>query len=298
VFAVALPPAELDVVHASDAALAAYGVPPRPDRERHADVYAKWKRAMTAHFTRQEGPLRIGRVHGNTALLRAKSAAGTKQNTTLYSGNWSGFIDLTSTTAYNQHTSLQSITADLYVPVVAAANCNSLEDSSAWAGIDGVTNSDVLQAGAEADVACGTPQTSDLWFEWAPYAENITPLAAQAGDEIYVQVWNTSATTGYAFIGNYRTGKAVEYVFGPPPGYSLVGNSAEWILEAATVNGSISTLPVYAPEQFTAASATSFAGTAYYPGSAGNDPADMVQNNTIVSVPVPTGKTSFVTIYQ
>ena len=65
------------------------------------------------------------------------------------------------------------------------------------------------------------------------------------GDEMFVEVWNNSATVGSAYLVNVTQQKAVSLSFDAPSGTKLVGNSAEWIMERPTVNGSFANLTNY-----------------------------------------------------
>ena len=62
---------------------------------------------------------------------------------------------------------------------------------------------------------------------------------------IYVEVWNTSATSGYAEIYNVTANTAVVYALTAPSGTKLVGNSIEWISERPGVGGGLATLTNY-----------------------------------------------------
>jgi hypothetical protein len=112
---------------------------------------------------------------------------------------------------------------------------------------------------------------------------------------MYVEVWNTSATQGYAYLVDYQQNKAVEYSLTPPSGTKLVGNSAEWIVEAPTVGGSLASLTNYISDYFSNCYAETWAGSAYYPGSTGATLLDMSTNGAssgVISFPTIESTTS------
>jgi hypothetical protein len=289
VSAVGGPPAGFDPVHATDAELKAYAMPPRPNPTTHPREYGNWKRAMLLVKTREIGEVTLtGRYHGPAAITGHHTDAS-RGNTINTSGNWSGFVNLNGLTSYNTSSSYSFITSDFVIPVVKKIVCNSQwVVSSQWVGIDGYSNADVLQAGTEADAYCNPtfgPSTSYYaWFEWYPYNEVRSSVQVSPGDDMYVNVWDTSPTTGYAYIENQNTGVAQEYYLTAPKGTSLIGNSAEWILEAPSNEGS-TTLADYNNDWFWGGSAFTFAGNVYVAGSPSSVQVNMVQGGKTVSVP-------------
>ena len=118
-----------------------------------------------------------------------------------------------------------------------------MELSSLWPGIDGNGSGDVLQAGVEVDAYSSGSYNSSFysaWIEWYPYAETrVSSPAINPGDVVFVEVWNISATQGYAYFYNYSTQTGAEYYLAAPAGTKLKGNSIEWIVESPTVNGTL-----------------------------------------------------------
>jgi hypothetical protein len=150
-------------------------------------------------------------------------------------------------------------------------------------GVSGGQFGDVLQAGIEFDATCSQTLYS-AWYEWAPWPEvRISNVPVSPGDDVYVAVWDTSATSGHAYIANYNTNIATTVNFGPPPGYSLIGNCAEWIVERPTVNGVLATLTNYNQDVFWFSSSWTFNGgwlPNYVPGSPGATFYTMLDNNS------------------
>jgi len=240
--------------------------------------------------TREIGEVTLtGRYHGPAAIIGHHTDAS-RGNTINTSGNWSGFVNLNGLTSYNTSSSYSFITSDFVIPVVKKIVCNSQwVVSSQWVGIDGYSNADVLQAGTEADAYCnpdfGPSTLYFAWFEWYPYGESRTSLQVSPGDDMYVNVWDTSATTGYAYIENQNTGVAQEYYLTAPSGTRLIGNTAEWIVEATSNGGVVGTLADYNNDWFWGGSAFTFAGNVYVAGSPSSVQVNMVQGGKTVSVP-------------
>src|SRR5208282_6716625 len=99
------------------------------------------------------------------------------------------------------------------------------------------------------------------------------------------EVWNTSSTQGYAYFVNYQTNEAGSIGFNPPSGTSLIGNSAEWVVERPEVGGSLATLTNYVWDNLTYCYAYTWAGTKWEPGSTGSNLIVMETGGTHISFP-------------
>jgi hypothetical protein len=302
------PPAGFDALRATDAELAAFALPPRPDARTAPDAYAKWVHAMSIHTTRMLAPLQVTTIyHGparGTGTRRTDAAVGTIGNIATYtSSNWSGDVNLNKLTKYNASTSFYYILSDFVVPVVKNASCDGTYDySSQWDGIDGWGSGDVLQAGTEADAYCSGGSTGlyyAAWIEWYPYSESrISGFTVNPGDDMFVEVWNTSSTVGYAYLENLSTGQTAEYELTPPSGTQLIGNSAEWIVERPEVGGALATLADYTLDYHSSGAAYSFKGTQYLPGSTSSFLVDMYNGSTELSAASLLGTGAVEYIYQ
>ena len=310
VFEIPAPPADFDYIHATDAQLAAYAVPPRPNPDRDRKSYAAWKRAMLMHPTRVTGPVRIipgsaGHASGISSRINKKLDGTIEKAAT--SPNWSGEIDyLPNVHSFDSKASFTSVNANLYAPAAnwVANNCGNHEDVLTWVGIDGwyAVNA-LVQAGAGTSVYCSPkPSVTFTWAEFLPYGLGYLPLAAAPGDEIYVHVWANSATSGFAYVQNYSSNQAVQVTLSAPTGAQLVGNTAEFITEAEEyfINGKdvVDLLPSYSTLYFPYAGALTGSGAAYNLNSPNEFGVAMTQNNKTVSVPTKTGASSFFTTYQ
>ncbi len=257
-------PVGFNPLTASSTALAAAGVPPRPDAARDAAGYANWQRAVTS------GAKRIMPVLRRVDMRHKPRISNGTQTTT----NWSGYaLVRNSVTSYGA-TSFYYLVTDFVVPVAQQAfgTCTGGWVYSAyWAGIDGYSNNDVLQAGTEADAYCSGGYTSSeyyAWYEWYPANEvQITNMTVSPGDDMYVEVWSGSATVGDAYIVDFTKNVSVSVEFDAPRGTALVGNSAEFIVERPEVGNSLSNLMNYVLGYWVGTQAYDFYGDPSSPGA-------------------------------
>jgi Peptidase A4 family len=174
------------------------------------------------------------------------------------SGNWSGYVETGS--------GYTSASASWTVP---SASGNGY--SSAWVGIDGDGNSDLIQTGTESD-ANGQYYA---WWEILPAAETpIDSISVSPGDSMTASVAKESGSTWKIDITDNSNGES----FSTEQRYSGPGESVEYIQEAVEVNGSISPMPKY--------STFSFSGLTVNGGSpnlTSDDAMNCVQNGTTVS---------------
>lgn len=248
---VAPPPAGFNPLTATANERQMYGVPPEPDAVHAPSAHALWAQSM-AHFsdprdTNVEVKVISDRFNGpNRPAGRPTQQANGQISTT--SSNWSGTAVFSSGTPF----STEAILGIFNVPAahVALGTCtDTWVYSSQWVGVDGYNNSDVFQAGVEADAKCSGNTTTPLysaWIEWYPYAETqVSSPVINPADELLVEVWNTSSTTGYAYFHDVSTGVIAEYALDAPGGTTLAGKSVEWIVERPGVNGGLATLTNY-----------------------------------------------------
>jgi len=305
------PPAGFDVLTASDEELAYHGFPPRPNQNTEPKAYATWSKAMQHSLKRIvpkleqtaifHGPAKQAKA-ANAASLENEVSLANQPSNTSYSYNWSGYVDFSGATSYGAK-SYYFLVNDFTVPVAEqafGACTNGWDWGSAWNGIDGWGSPDVLQAGIEFDAYCalgGAVRSTyySAWYEWYPYSEvRIGGFPIAPGDDIFVEVWHTSATQGYAYLVNYNNNQSVEVGFTAPSGTTLVGNSAEWVVERPSVGGSLTNLTNYIMDPFWDAYAYTANYAAFY-DIAGATPVDMLDNNgKVISYPEYEGIYTFV----
>jgi hypothetical protein len=266
------PPKGFDPVTASDVDLEAYGLPPRPDPSAPRE-YETWMRMMSKPHIRLASPL-LRQTTIEHGPARNVSAGASVSDTTNYWGsdNWSGYVISGANGTFKQNNS--TVWTEYEVPTAQQAfgSCDGTWwYSSQWVGMDGFRTSDVLQAGTNADAYCelGKSTLYDVWYEWYPYPQvTVTNFRVTPGDWVFVEVWYTkSAPQGHMFFLDETEQLATSIGFNPPPGTTLVGNSAEWIMERPTVNGSLPNLTNYFADVFSSNGAQPSSGVDYYPGT-------------------------------
>ena len=292
------PPASFNPLTAPAEDLALYGFPPRPDAAKSPETFATWQKAMVASQKHTIPTLQQTNIFHGPAQSKA-SATNTSN-----SYNWSGYVLTNKATTYSA-SSYYFLISDYVVPLAEQAfgACTGGWDySSTWAGIDGWSNGDVLQAGTESDAYCSGGSRAayySAWFEWYPFSETrIGGFPVSPGDDLFVEVWSTSNTAGHAYIVNYNTNQYVNIAFAAPAGTHLVGNSAEWVVERPGVNGSLATLTNYISDVLWNADAYDFyyhAGSPGAPGTSTSIPVDMLDNSgNLISYPTLIGPAAFV----
>ena len=302
------PPAGFDPIAASDEELAYHGFPPRPNQSAQPKAYATWVKAMKASRVRVvpnleqttifHGPVKQANIVNPTAV-ESDPLLSTQASNTSYSNNWSGYVDFSGATSYGS-SSFFYLVNDFVVPVAEQAfgACTGGWDwGSAWNGIDGWGSPDVLQAGIEFDAYCsGNNRASyySAWYEWYPYGQvRLGSFPIAPGDDVFVEVWHTSSTQGYAYLVNFNTNLSVQVGFTAHPGYPLLGNSAEWVVERPSVGGNLTTLTNYMMEPFWDTYAYTETYKFYDIDEA--TPVDMLNNSgSVISYPEYLGTESFV----
>ena len=176
----------------------------------------------------------------------------TTNPTSMASSNWAGY--------YVSPGSFKAITGTFTVPSLPAnqpAYCEGAQGSpgcslSEWVGIDGATNSSLIQAGVElTPQANGATEQIYPWWEILPNVQtNVSSLAIAPGDQITVNIFRTKSTNVWEIqIINDTTGNA----FSTEQPYNGPAASAEWIAEApSTTNQAILEVPTLSsPIEFT-----------------------------------------------
>lgn len=262
------PPApNFDPLTASPADLAKYGFPAMQDDPQHRERYRRVFSQIKKKLTYVEPTFRVNsdRFHGPR---KRQPTAGTETST-----NWSGGVVYAP-----KGQSFQWMEGDWVVPDVDAPTQGQWYYCASWIGIDGDGSGDVFQAGVECEVyRSGSSITRHIypWWEWYPISEvQITNLTVNPGDMITMILCSTQgvgSTTGTVYFTNRTTGASMSYALTAPAGTKLVGNCAEWIVEAPTVGGSQSALADYGEVFFSVCEAVTTPGNTTVNGGTGDN---------------------------
>ena len=221
------PPRGFDPRKASDKILEKHGFPHRPDPKAQPIAHAVWDRVLSR-------PLKIVKPTFEIvdAPRRARPRRPNQKDMDWSTSNWSGAVSMPASGAKFTMIAASWIVPSVVVPPTGAALPPATYTASVWVGID---DSDLLQAGTACQIdvgADGVPQpTYFAWFEWLPYNYVKLPsIPVGPGDEIHVAIIGSN-TTGSVYFANLTRNTATSFSVDPPPGTSLLGNYAEWILE-------------------------------------------------------------------
>jgi hypothetical protein len=151
--------------------------------------------------------------------------------------NWSGYV--VTPGSYPEAVGTFTVPA-----MTTAATCNGIgyEALSSWVGIDGSSNSDLIQAGI-GEVTDGVTDCSPgaglyelyAWWEILPAPNTVitawddgTPATVNPGDQVTVAIWEANSGEWYIQLTDDTTGETftTEHAYGGP------ADSAEWVLEA------------------------------------------------------------------
>lgn len=278
------PPAGFEPIQASDEELARFGYPPRPDSDRAPRAYAAWQRAVTASGVRVVPELEVTDTVAGSNRAVPEQAAGSQPKS---SYNWSGAVVTSGATTYNSASTFYYVAADYVVPAARQEYgiCDGGWDREmTWVGIDGWGSADVVKAGTESDGFCnktGTATRYYAWFAWYPNATTtIKNFPIHPGDDIFVEVWHTSPTSADVYMVDYQANQHVSFGFTAPKGVSLIGNSAEWVIERPLVNGKLATISTYVSEYFSICAAVTENHAEYHPNSKSSFLLDMVDTDS------------------
>jgi hypothetical protein len=183
------------------------------------------------------------------------------------SGNWSGYALSGSKKAYRR------ISANWIVPFVRPYSGSSY--SSAWIGIDGFSNNNLIQTGTGHDFTNGKAQYY-AWWEILPASVTVIPLPVHPGDHIRAIITKRNRSKWLICLRNLTR----NWTFHTLQRYNGPETSAEWIVEAPQVDDSISRLARISPIAFTC-----YRVNGKNPKLTPAEGGVMIQNNIVVSIP-------------
>jgi Peptidase A4 family len=153
--------------------------------------------------------------------------------TAAYSTNWSGYAQAVSTSTGPY----KAVVSTWKVPTVTEPKTGD-QYSSDWVGVDGFSNSTLVQCGTEADNIGGTA-VYDAWTEILPANEVvISGLTIHPGDTIMAYVKEISANRWRMNVTDETTGVSG----GRTVSYTTPMTSAEVVHERPTVGSSLASL--------------------------------------------------------
>jgi hypothetical protein len=224
------PPTGWDPDKASDRERTLFGYPRCP--VEFPDLVSRWTRKLRDKPYKFIEPQFKPRVSRRKSLPRFPKEHGTQT-----SGNWAGaYVTPPEGTTFKWVESSWRFPQS-YLPGGAQDNVEYF--ASTWIGIDGVNGSgDILQAGCDSDISTSgrAPQHQyNPWWEWWPAGSFwITNLTFSPGDEISLLICATQgdSASGAVFFSNNTTNTGGFFHATAPAGTNLLGDSAEWIVEA------------------------------------------------------------------
>jgi Peptidase A4 family len=272
------PPEGFDPVKADDRALLAHGYPGRPEDPA---LLERWEHVLRRPI-RWIQPTFRSMPHKRRRLPRA--VAGTAHGTET-SDIWSGaVVHARSGDSFNWIEAEWTV-PNAYPPHGAVPGV--WYSASTWIGIDGIDGSgDVLQIGCDSDVMTflfGTQRQLNPWWEWYPAGSFwISNLPVAQGDTMdgLICVKPGSVTAATMYLLNVTSGVGASFQATAPPGTTLAGNSAEWVVERLEIDTNTPELARYGDVYFDSAYAGTVAG-AQLDASAGNVINMIDSGNTI-----------------
>ncbi|OKP75749.1 hypothetical protein A3842_19235 [Paenibacillus sp. P3E] len=206
---------------------------------------------------------------GTRPCITDKSHAGRAQSTGFgwTSGNWSGYA------ISGKRASFRRISGEWTVPFVKPTSSPTY--SSAWIGIDGFRNSSLIQTGTGHESINGVLHYY-AWWEILPAAETVIPLPVSPGDHMRASIVKLSSGKWRITLCNLSK----TWTFRTVQRYSGPQTSAEWILEAPQVGGSIGGLAKMSPTRFFCCRVNGKS-----PRLTPADGGIMVQNKATVAIP-------------
>jgi hypothetical protein len=249
-----LPPPGFNPLTAAPRLLQRYGLPKRPDAKSAPELLKSWEAAFAGPRTWITPEFREmkGKYHGPARRPRQqahlKRAGVSVANAT--SENWSGSVAFPPVGQTFTWVAGQWTVPNPYPPGLGQFY------ASEWIGIDGWKSGDVLQAGTETQVVnlLGKDFSARVvyaWWEWYPaYEVAITNLPVSPGDIMSCLIHVNSISTASVIVQNQSSNVTTLFTITAPSGTTLVGESAEWIVERPTVNKVLTKLADYKVDYF------------------------------------------------
>lgn len=184
------------------------------------------------------------------------------------SSNWSGYARAGDKAKFRR------ISAEWNVPFVLPSSKSSY--SSAWIGIDGYENSNLIQTGTGHDWVNGQASYY-AWWEILPDVETVIPFPVSPGDRIRATIYKINRTRRWCITLHNLT---QSWTFRTVQQYTGQQSSAEWIVEAPSVGSCISKMAKITPVTFKCCRLNGCS-----PGFIAKEKGIMIQQKQVVSIP-------------
>jgi hypothetical protein len=246
----------------------------------------------------------LGAVTGGSTSAGTTTAASSSP--CWQSSNWSGYMVTTAATSGctpATGVTYSSVSGTWTVPTVTGSSGGGLLGgltgandtySALWTGIDGVNDSNLIQAGTEQDVVGGSAQYG-AWWEILPAPETVIPsITVHPGDAISVTIAEGASPCSsgqwlIALTDSIADSQGRGAPFTTCQSYAGQQTSAEWIVEAPLVNGMQSNIANYGSALFDKGTVNG-ASVALVPSEGGELAASsglLGLQTTVKSVPSP-----------
>jgi hypothetical protein len=175
------------------------------------------------------------------------------------SNNWSGY----NQGLLEKGKTFTSVSGTWVVPTASPHKAKEAEYSATWVGIGGgcldtscsATDSTLIQAGTEQDVAANGARSYYAWYELIPAPSTRVSLKVAPGNKVTVSIKQTAPGLWSIVIRNVSTGKS----WSTSTPYPSTMATAEWIEETPLLIGGggsgISALPRLTAVHFTGSTA-------------------------------------------
>jgi hypothetical protein len=273
---------------------------PKPDKERSPIRHSIYENLFSRRWLAKDRIIpechpRIGKVH----ILRGKPTR--VSDTSFNTNNWAG--------AGQNSQNYTGIVGNWTIPTVSKppepAGAGGGWHVSTWVGIDGMfISNDVFQAGIEQDVDANGNVTCIPWYEWfVPddgsglpayiYETPITNFPVAPGDKIFCFCYYQDHIAGNIILANNTNGAYFNITLAPPAApmtpspANFNGSSAEWIVEAPSFGGNVSSLAKFTEVSFTDCLACVSGSSDIHPGDCDQievqDAAGAVLTNVVLN---------------
>lgn len=246
------PPEGFDPRTAPPELLRRHGLPGRPDPKNEPELARLFKRAFIRPARYVQAELAIDPVMSRRDPLRG-------QDPDFGPSGWGGAVVLTSSLGYSPAEPANFVFAEWVVPEIIPWDPAPFEPITVgfWAGLDGFTNGQVLQAGIAATL---TPDfwlfpgpASVNWWAWTEWyttkyqdpAVQVTNFPVATGNTVSFLVCAPEPAHGAVTIQNLSTRQVTSVGINARPGITSAGASAEWIVEGISAD-----LPDFLPVTF------------------------------------------------